>query len=773
MFVNLDGEIVRGTLEFSSFPESMVTDGRGVDLSVSQAQLDDGAAEEGYVLSVVRRQDGARAIEVQRWDLEPGEGGAKEWLGLPGGAGDGSLGIRRVADEVEFELAEVVDLLAQRAIRLSESSSDDTSTSEKVTKRETEERAYYQRMSHAKTSILIWSGTSIHWTLRNPLVLRLDARLRLAEGSSPTITPHRKDIEHLLNDLRGHPSLTELEFYTLSYIRQKAALLLFIDLVLQTSAGNLAFESDKRTTEEALIESEIDPRFILHFLPNLSPETLTAREGIWVQGGIHALIHRFISQLSDQTKTLDTNSQGPYGENLLKPIKRFLQHWRTKRGNPSVVDGTRVFPTVDAALLLILLTLDATSPSGPATAGSVRAELNALVDGGVECFERAVELLTLHKRLYVLSRLYQSRKNSAKVLETWRLIIAGAEDAGGEFAADGEVELKTYLTKLRNRALVQEYGAWLASRNPRLGVQVFAEDSSRTSWAPAEALAILREKAPGAVRVYLEYLVFSKKQAQHINELIAYYLDIVVAALADPESGAKETLGATYETYRALQPPKPTYRAFIEDNAVPAEWWDARLRLLTLLGETSAEGEGYDVDAVREKLGRYEESLVPEMIILHGRKGEHDKAISLLVHGLGDFDMAISYCLRGGYSQTPSTPTSSSFDTQKKLFATLLHALLSLPDITARIERTAELLERFGAWFEVEEVLQAIPTSWSVEIFGAFLAGALGRLVRERNETRVVRALWGGESLRVQNERIVKVEEGGAVVEKESLGVES
>jgi hypothetical protein len=103
---------------------------------------------------------------------------------------------------------------------------------------------------------------------------------------------------------------------------------------------------------------------------------------------------------------------------------------------------------------------------------------------------------------------------------------------------------------------------------------------------------------------------------------------------------------------------------------------------------------------------------------------------------------------------------------QRRLFTTLLHSLLSLSDLTSRIERTAELLDRFGAWFEVEDVLRAVPEGWSVEIFSGFLARALGRLVRERNETRVVRALWGGESLRVGVERIEKIEEGGVVVQK-------
>ena len=251
MFVNLDGEIVRGTMEFSSFPESMVTDGRGIDLSVSMSGADTETPEEGFVLAVVQREvDGVttRDIEIQRWDLDPTQGGTlKQWLGVatPEAAG---LGIRRIVEDVSFDLPEIVDLLAQKAIRLSSNPSPPTNPTEPVLKREKEERAYFQRMAQTRTGILTWSSSQIHWTLRNPLVLRLDAQLCAAQGAN-TIAPQRAPIERLLNDLRGQRSTTELEFYTLSYIRQKAALLLFIDLVLQTKAGNLAFERDKRAID--------------------------------------------------------------------------------------------------------------------------------------------------------------------------------------------------------------------------------------------------------------------------------------------------------------------------------------------------------------------------------------------------------------------------------------------------------------------------------------------------------------------------------------------
>ncbi|KAE9983453.1 hypothetical protein EG328_009945 [Venturia inaequalis] len=775
MFVNVDGEVVRGSMEFASYPIDLVVDGKGVDMSASQAETD--VQEEGFVLAVVRRDQG-RDIEIQRWDVAPGEGSAtKEWLGVTSrthgvSSDDASktLGIRSMVEKVNISLPDITSKLALKVINLSGSTSDDNLGSPKS--REKQEAEFISRLCRVDTHIALWVGNAVHWMVRNPMVLKLDARLRLAQATSiatdAPIAPQRDLIEMLINDIRGFRSQTELEFFTLAYIRQKAAMLLFMDLVLRTIADTIIFDHDKHSTEEILIESELDPRFVLAFLPETAREVLQAPEGVWVQGGFKDLIEQFQHQAN--MKKMPTDPAGPLGDNLLHLVKRYLLFWRRKKGNPSVVDGKYVFPSVDAALLRILLLLDQQTPAGVASPGSVRAELYSVVDSGVDGFDRALELLEQHKRLYVISRLYQSRKQSSKVLATWKRIISGEEDAGGEFT-EGEQELRTYLSKLRNRQVVEEYGTWLANRNPKLGVQVFADDSSKTSWAPAEALALLREKAPAAVKEYLEYLVFAKKQPQHINELIAYYLDIVLNELSSSEA-SRSILAATYETYRALRGPKPTYRQFISENAMEADWWHSRLRLLQLLGGNQGAASSYDVGQILKRLGRYESELVPEMIILNGRQGRHEEAIRLLTHGLGDFDMAISYCLRGGSSIFGSLTDSISkipyptHDEQAKLFGYLLTEFLRIEDVTDRIERTGELLERFGAWYDVSYVLSILPDSWSIEIFSGFLISALRRLVREKSETTIVKALSGAENLKISADFIEKSEEIGPVVER-------
>ena len=166
----------------------------------------------------------------------------------------------------------------------------------------------------------------------------------------------------------------------------------------------------------------------------------------------------------------------------------------------------------------------------------------------------------------------------------------------------------------------------------------------------------------------------------------------------------------TYDNYRALRPPKPTYRQFITENSDGSDWWESRLRLLQLLEARHIRNTPYDVDTVLERVQPFEQELVPEMIILAGRRHMHAEALTLLTRILGDFDTAIRYCLLGGFSlfhvdgaSFPQDELPSKED-QGKLLKQLLLECLMIEDLPNRLERTEELLERFGGWFDAAEV---------------------------------------------------------------------
>jgi hypothetical protein len=795
MFVNLDGDMCRGSIQFSSYPDAVVVDGSGIDLTASTGPEMD--AEEGYVIAAVHREENGETIygvEIQRWDIDPSEAESeKEWLNLTGlgvvTQEQGThvsipLGVRTVIQPYDLVLSDIGAKLTIRRLQLGSEPSTDGKVKTPAAAQARADREFTERLSKLQARNVLWAGNQIWWTVRSPLVIRLDARVEEAQftstGDGTRIQPNRGQLERILGDIRGQEPRNESEYLGLIYIRQKASVMLFMDVILRTKTNIIIFENEKRITEQALIEGEIDPRVVLSLLPILYEEVVQGPEGIQISGGITTLVEQFLQQ--NDLSAMPTDVNGPFGDNLLHFVKRYLQFWKRQKGMASVTSDPSVFQSVDAALLHVLLLLDQGSAKGTSSPGTHRAELNELVDKEIECFDRAVALLEQFKRLYLLSRLYQSNCKAsikaAKVLSTWRRILDGEEDRGGEFI-DGEHTLRGYLSRIRDQALVEEYGAWLANRNPKLGVQIFADDQSRVKFDPTRAVALLREKAPGAVKEYLEYLVFGKKHTQYVNELIAFYLDTVITELeSNPTS--RETLAQTYETYRILVPPKPTYHSFITDNAIPAEWWQARLRLLQLLGSNQPATASYNVATILSRLQPYEQELVPEMIILHGRQSQHQEALRLLVHGLGDFNTAISYCLYGYSSIFRPTTTGTlpipaselpSRAEQSRLFAFLLQDYLRIEDLSQRVERTSELLERFAGWFDIGDVLAVLPDDWSVDVFSKYLINSLRRLVREKAESDVVRALSDAQNSQMSNEVVEKREGMGAKFEREGVGI--
>ncbi|KAI0377461.1 hypothetical protein F5Y04DRAFT_264325 [Hypomontagnella monticulosa] len=824
MFVNLDGDPTRPTIEFDRYPKEIVVDGGTTDMSSSRPSL--APEEEGFVLASMGREfpDGIHyGLEIQRWDTNAAEGEVtKHWLEPPNtssvASSPANVGIRSLSGAEDTTFPEIVDRLCRRRFvpfssgsleastmslrsfdsrtassmermskerelfeRDTDSQSEDSLPDSWQVTRNAEEEDYARRLAGGTARLAVWSGKNIWWATRNPLILRLDAKLEATVAAPNGASAERRDLFAILKSFRNQDARSELEFLTFNYIRQRVGILLLASFL--KSEDTPFSDSELRAMEEILVESLLDPRVVLSLIPGVRNEVIETRRGIWIFGGVKSTAEDFISSRNFDK---DSSTMASLSQSVLHFLRRFLTAWRRKKGFGSIPDENEVFRTVDAALLAVLLELDQHSPSGPAKARSVRADLYELVDSGVDCFNRAETLIESHHRLYVLSRLYQSRKMVADVLATWRRIIEGERDDGGELT-DGEQRVREYLTKISNQSLVQEYGIWLANRNPKLGVQIFAEDKGKApKFEPAQVVQLLREEAPDAVKYYLEYLVFGKGHAVYVNELVMYYLDIVITRLRK-SSEARDVVMSTYTAYRALQLPKPSYRQFLIDNAPPDdEAWHNRLRLLQLLGGNY----DYDLAVIRDRIASLsttaDDLLVPETIILDGRERKHEDALRLLVHRLGDYDTAVAYCFRGGASiytiyqaqqgQPPASPEGlkapkrrdsmpPTQDQQARLFRHLLGEFLKIEDVSDRVEQTGMLLEKFGGWFDVGDVLSVIPDSWSVDLVAGFLVKALRRIVVEKNETTVARSLSSAQNLQIQHDLIVKIEEKGSSIE--------
>ncbi|KAG0633562.1 hypothetical protein HOY80DRAFT_991005 [Tuber brumale] len=745
LFVNVEGDVTRGTISFEKYPDDVLVQGP-------------------WVIAVIA----SRAIEVQRWNTDDGENnGGKERGLLEMGDNGSKLGLCEVIGLPGRVVSAAMTMLRLETLHLRPGPHPWNNESPELSRRNNEERIIAERISTVESSVVVFKGKRIYALVESPLVLRLDSLLPTFKGGTPKTRV--RDILETLRKIDAIEPTTERGFHEVSYIRQKCGILLLGELLrLETLEGTDIQPDEIILSEEALIESAVDPRVVLAmFGGGFIEDIVLGKGGVWAYGGIKLVFDEICAQRAER--------QEGYRRDILLLLKRYLAVWRRKKGFGSIADEKEVFATVDVALIRVLLMLD--SPEyllqkgfTMVSEGNARGELYALVDQDVDEFEAISNLLRSFGRLYVLSILLQNRKMYREVLVTWKRILEEG-DTAGEFE-DGEEKVRNYLLKLKDRSLVEEFGKWLATRNPKLGTQVFSDDKAKAKFDPEKVLEVLKEHAPAAVRIYVSQLV-EKGNTKYANDLILLYLDDLVKVLGELPS-ASERLKDSYESYRALTSPKPTYREFIADNSPPlvgtdgaedtseTNWWRNRLRFLELLGGESP----YDVPKIFGSLVKFHEVLIPEMVILYGKEGRHSDAIRLLTHGLKDFDTAINYCLFGGLSIFQTRKIITNRDEQEALFAVLLGEFLKLEDYQECMEQTRNLLERFGGWVDVTHVLQVIPDNWSVEMLSGFLMSALRGLVKERAEVSVMKSLRRSEVFKVEADYVARCDNIGPTIER-------
>ncbi|KUL89005.1 hypothetical protein ZTR_06061 [Talaromyces verruculosus] len=792
IFVDTNGDVVRGTMEFQRYPEAVV-----VDSSTAAGQ--EGASTdtpEGFVLAIlnVDEDDNVRTfLEIQRLDVNPGEKERRKTLLEIPTLGDSQaihVGMGHTTSPSDLNFFDLEDLLPMVKLQTPKTGGSYTSAEQAGPRRtnttiehlrtkkehfEPQELFDYENakmgsLSQAwelervrkgaaftrgsgktQANLVLWSGDQIWRIVKNPLPLQLDALLESTQTWEDCRLKYldKYSVMDLLNSMKTVDPRTEVELLGLRYIKQKASLLLLADMLSMNPASRTDIEM--HATEEVLLESDLDPRLVLSLVPFLADEVALCKQGIWAYHSLAQLAEYYLDGQSEWAGV----SLSP-GDPVLDLIKRYLFAWQKRRGSGSVTNDTNIFDSVDAALLHLVLEQEAEARRTSRPITTIRHELNGLVDYWKGNFDRATSLLERYQRLFVLSRLYRSRKMLGQVLKVWRRIADGEKDDDPEVTISGVEEyVRKHLGKITDKQLIKEYGLWLASRNPRLGIQVFSDDTSHIKLDQNEIVQSLKIRAPNAVQQYLEYLVFSKNNFQYVDDLIAYYLDSVIDILrSSPE--ACTSLQESYSTYRALRPPKQTYLNFITENASPDAWWQRHLRLLqlldgpsTLFTSTTGMDLKYPVLAVLSQVEHFKDELVPESIILYGRQGRHREALQLLTHCLGDYDSAVRYCLFGGITsaQTATAALSKSSE-QAELFRHLLTEFLRIEDVSDRIERTSNLLTLFSDRFDVYETLAQIPDDWSVDNFSGFLTHVFRDLVSQGREVRVQKALSASFNLR-------------------------
>jgi len=771
LFINHDGDVSRGTLDFPSYPLNLLIQKEDDDAHIISI-LKNSKTKEPY-LEVQFLNDVSQKQSINL----PTEVAKPITDALP--SSSSTLILCHSIESRSKSIPGLVQALALRRLNIEGQVFDE----EKEPEIQQREDALIARLAQTTTRTIFAHGSNIWWLVRQPILLELDAELQSAMhiNSNKSYTIDCARVLQVIDRIQKVEAVDELQFMTSTYIKQKAALLLFFDSVIKTASGDSLNESDTAFVVSILYESDLEPRLILSLLSSLSVELIVGPEGIWIPGGLVNLV----DLLRNQLQSKDIESSTTYNQNILELIKSYLFQWRKKKGFGSIADESRVFQTIDAALLHVLLILDQDDDKSKSTDNHLRSEIYELVDHGIECFDRAVILLESFHRLYVLSRLYQSKKMSSQVLDTWRRMLEGDLDTYNDLT-DGENDIRRYLSRIKDPELVRKYGIWLANRNPALGVQVFADDTAKVKFPHHEIVDLLRSEATGAVKDYLEHLVFVKGLTKYSSELIDFYLDQLMTELSDPLSNLPSMLEAADEIYKGLSIPKISYLDFVKDNLsrdMNSNWTRHRLRFIELLGSTSLSQT--TIQNFAEKLTPFSHLLVAEMIILHHLRKDHELVIRLQVYELFDIDSAIRYCLNGGsstifspsmFSSKPLSAISAAMNqpdpcnqNQRQMFKSLLGELVSITTATP-VQRTItiSILQQFSAWFDLSFVLNLIPSTWSICDLEQYINQALRNLNGEARQMNIVRYLAGAENLRLAVSVVEEIEEREQSDEKTS-----
>ena len=351
-------------------------------------------------------------------------------------------------------------------------------------------------------------------------------------------------------------------------------------------------------------------------------------------------------------------------------------------------------------------------------------------------------MLEEHQRYYVLSRLYQQRKLSQKVLETWRKMIEGIWP--DDDFRNGEQRMKTYLLKLRDQNLVWEYGVWLLERNPSIGLEALTGGARRSApFTKSRILAQLKNSSGPALILYLEHLKANDPNADVYNELCAKYIEQMSSSFTS-SSQVQETFSRIVREFRNLQSTQKTHfevylnpQGLLDGSTNSDEqlFWETRIKLMRSLQEPYA----FDTERILKLIEHADEAkayALEERVILYGRLERHVDALNVLTKDLHDFVGAEMYCFYGGTNPQTSTPSSVLF---KLLLDSYLALLTEAGD--DGIRQTLNLLNSQSRNFDLTTTLDRLPESWSVRQVSHFLQSAIRTSLHSKRESLVLKAL--------------------------------
>ncbi|KAF9576009.1 transforming growth factor, beta receptor associated protein 1 [Mortierella alpina] len=580
------------------------------------------------------------------------------------------------------------------------------------------------RISTVLARVLVAGKESVSALVTTPLVLHADVLLQKGHVEEALLLS-----EKTMTTLSAENLHRERLQYELDYIYQKSGLIylgetLFDDAFALLKRGNIWPQALISLFPDVLQHSELMRHVKLYRGIQEQLRQLRINRTLSKSGG---------EQDAEFGKVLLVNAKDVF----IKYLQRCRKEYTNRKGHP----GPEAVAT-DTALL------------GLWVDNNDDANLHQLLESNNACAADICERkLRDSNKHYALSLWHKAHRNYSATLSIWkRLLLGEITDSAFE---NGLQCMASLLLSLQDPALVEDYGWWLIQQDETTGLKIFMPgDAKRAAMFDVDrVLARCKSSISRAgLLSYLEYVVIQRRSEtpDHHKMLCLLYIENISRYMEDPNNVAHHqeivTEFTKMQEAHLLQPgatsaanslavgSSGTFMAFLQSHAKADAMFGCRL-------------------------------------------SKHKECIEVMVKGVKDYQGAELFCLNGGVMKISkrsskavvndgSHPKESASESsmRKKLFMILLQEYLLMSQDQGGMVLTLHLLNSQSSYLDISEVINLLPTFWSVELLQQYLLRSLRRSYHDFKEIQVVKGLSLGENLRISEELFQLYERSGPVV---------
>lgn len=328
--------------------------------------------------------------------------------------------------------------------------------------------------------------------------------------------------------------------------------------------------------------------------------------------------------------------------------------------------------------------------------------------------------------------------------------------------------------------LVHKYSLWLVQRDAEAGIRLLTRDRSSTYRNQNSLLQELRGIDQRAADGYLEYMALSRKQhtSEAHTELAQVLIDRILHLLGTEE--ARQSMAKVTQDYSS----GGFAESFVAHMALYCHQSPLivlRLKLIMLLQGSSLLDQFKAADQVRE-----EPLLLFEQAILAGKLSHDEEALILLAIELRDANSAEIYCNQNRFALSPIQMQSlaqeqkdlvlyTNFYTKSvkratrtdkvKLLKLLLRVYMQKGGEGGFEVATSHLLNSQSLNLSASEVLEMVPSHWSLSALETFLSRSLRKEMHRMNEGQIQRSIALAQNLEVAETLWAQRRNLGGVIE--------